>query len=100
MASTSLLPRDGAAQPQRVSCGKAYPSATLAAQADFVVSIPGLTAGSIVIAMYIHPLGGGAGQWIWSITPGTNQCVFKFGAAVGAQSSSALEYIIWEVLQY
>jgi hypothetical protein len=57
-----------------------------------VITIPGLTADGIVGLTYIHPPGGGAGQFFHSSTPTTDTLTIELG-----QTATTAESIIWIV---
>lgn len=56
-----------------------------------ITSIPGLVSSSMVVASYIHPGGGGAGQFFTSITEGTGQVTFGLG--VNTANGEAIQWI-------
>jgi hypothetical protein len=56
-----------------------------------VIPITGLLSTSIVVASYIHPGGGGAGQFITGITEGTNQVTIGLGQNTSA--GDLIQYI-------
>jgi len=49
--------------------------------------MPGLTSTSVVLATYEHPSAGGAAQWLYSATPGTNNLNLIFGQNTAAGES-------------
>jgi hypothetical protein len=57
-----------------------------------VISIPGLTTSGVVSLTYIHPPGGGAGQWFKSSTPTANTLTVELG-----QTGGINETIVWAV---
>lgn len=48
------------------------------------ITVPGMVSTSGVALTYEHPSAGGAAQWIYSLTPGTNNLNAVFGAVTGA----------------
>jgi len=48
------------------------------------ITVPGMVSSSGVALTYEHPNGGGAGQFIFSLNPGTNNLNVVFGAVTGA----------------
>jgi hypothetical protein len=48
------------------------------------ITVPGMVSTSGVALTYEHPNGGGAGQFIFSLAPGTNNLNVVFGAVTGA----------------
>lgn len=60
-----------------------------------VISISGMTSSGVVSLIYLHSSTGGAGQYLKSITPSTNQISTLWG------SSCAIgESIVWNVLSF
>jgi len=57
-----------------------------------IISIPGLTTAGIVGLTYIHPPGGGAGQYFQNSTPTTDTLTIQLG-----QTATTAESIIWIV---
>ena len=51
------------------------------------ITVPGMVSTSGVALTYEHPNGGGAGQFIYSLTPGTNNLNVVFGQVSGAGES-------------
>jgi hypothetical protein len=51
------------------------------------IVVPGMVSTSGVALTYEHPNGGGAGQFIYSLTPGTNNLNVVFGQAAAAGES-------------
>jgi hypothetical protein len=48
------------------------------------ITVPGMVSTSGIALTYEHPNGGGAGQYIFSLTPGTNNLNVVFGQVSGA----------------
>ena len=57
---------------------------------NFTIPIPGMTSTGTILLTYIHPNGGGAGQFIVSAICGTNQCLVSTG-----QVTANLESCNW-----
>ena len=53
------------------------------------ITIPGMTSTGVTLLTYIHPNGGGAGQFIVTATNGTNQCLISTGQVTAAGESLA-----------
>jgi len=51
------------------------------------ITVPGMVSSSGVALTYEHPNGGGAGQFIFSLTPGTNNLNVVFGQVTGANET-------------
>jgi hypothetical protein len=51
------------------------------------ITVPGMVSTSGLAITYEHPNGGGAGQFIYSATPGTNNLNVIFGQVSGAGES-------------
>lgn len=67
----------------------------VAAGTTQTIPIAGMTANGLVLPVYVHPNGGGAGQFIQSVTPGTNQVVIVLGV-----TAAVPEYILWHALKF
>jgi hypothetical protein len=89
---TNITPNDSLFLPATTVIPTIYSGTTLISTAtNFVtIGIQGLTSTNTVVASYIHPAGGGAGQFFNAITPGTNQVFFNMG-----QNTSNGESISW-----
>jgi hypothetical protein len=59
------------------------------------IVIPGMTATGLILPVYVHPGGGGAGQWFTAVTPGVNSVVITLG-----QAAALGETIIWSVIRF
>jgi hypothetical protein len=53
------------------------------------ITIPGMTSTGVTLLTYIHPTGGGAGQFIVTATNGTNECRISTGQVTAAGESLA-----------
>jgi len=51
------------------------------------ITVPGMVSTSGIALTYEHPNGGGAGQFIFSLNPGTNNLNVVFGQVTGANES-------------
>jgi len=51
------------------------------------ITVPGMVSSSGIALTYEHPNGGGAGQFIYSLTPGTNNLNVVFGQVTGANET-------------
>jgi hypothetical protein len=51
------------------------------------VTVPGMVSTSGIALTYEHPAGGGAGQFVYSLTPGTNNLNVVFGQVAAAGES-------------
>ena len=51
------------------------------------ITVPGMVSTSGIALTYEHPNGGGAGQYIFSLTPGTNNLNVVFGQVTGANET-------------
>jgi len=51
------------------------------------ITVPGMVSTSGIALTYEHPNGGGAGQFIFSLTPGTNNLNVVFGQVTGANET-------------
>ena len=60
-----------------------------------VISISGMSSSGVVSVIYLHSNTGGAGQYLKSITPSTNQISTLWGS-----SCAVGESIVWNVLSF
>lgn len=94
----SLLPNTTHANPSTrfyspVTSGK-FP---VVAGTGQTIPIPGMTANGNVLLMYIHPGGGGAGQFFEKVICQVNQVAVTLGQT---GSISPQEFIVWHVLSF
>jgi hypothetical protein len=59
------------------------------------IPVDKLVSSSVCSAIYVHPSGGGGGQYLKYLTPGTNQLRTEWMAVSGVN-----ETIVWQVLKY
>ena len=60
-----------------------------------VIPITGMSSSGTVSVIYLHSTTGGAGQFLKTITPSTNQISTLWGSSCGVGES-----IVWNVLSY
>jgi len=60
------------------------------AASTFTYAFPGLTSTAVVLATYEHPTGGGAGQFVTYITPGTDSLNIGFGQNTASGESISI----------
>lgn len=92
----SLLPNTSHANPTTPFYSPRLSGKFLVSAGDTqTIPISGMTSNGLVHLMYVHPNGGGAGQYIQQVVPGTNQVVVTLG-----QNGATPEYIVWHVLSF
>jgi hypothetical protein len=74
--------------------GNTFPSGKYACAVGTtqVITIPNLTTSGIVNLTYVHPTGGGAGQFFETVVPTANTLTITLG-----QSGAITESILWSV---
>jgi hypothetical protein len=80
--------------PFGLTSGNTFPSGkhTCIAGTTQTITIPNLTTSGIVNLTYIHPTGGGAGQFFQTIVPTANTLTITLG-----QAAAVGEFILWSV---
>ena len=58
------------------------------------ITIPNLTTNGIVNLTYVHPTGGGAGQYFQDVVPTANTLTITLG-----QAATTAEFILWSAAQ-